>query len=861
MEGLRLSHAHNYGAWDFIGIARAVELSIVPSVSNETKKRMKNYFTRHLKDKQSGRFGNTLDPSRGYMAWLNWGGDPGMSWANSKLAGAGSKRNPTSVKTLRQIEPPPSTRSEVIIGDRNVLDVHGYTHLGERTGGVPAGFPGVRWYVTRPGQPEALYDVLYAKDVDEAAGHVRTRLADPDLVGDHFPAGTTHRLERQRAAERRIVRKSNPVGYAALRGVERDMLLLPNRGAPRLRLNPLPSSAEYAAFDRMFENPSKAFFNISNEVKKQGGWDEKTDDGTLFCILAGPYAGTYIFGRPNVRYTPAFDTRINRHGRARPLYLWRQDRVNEKLKDLPAFILEQHPELAPSKYQTATLQDKLAHAARLRDGNFDNVDEEYEATQFTPIEVSARVRALEDELEAKQLDPTGLKDITSKANGLAQKIYLLSQVGGVDFDSVVAALKEKPKRLLTFMDYLPVPARREERARWARALMTTFSEKAALRAWYPRVESVTNMQRVDVVEPAVVRYALANFPSWLQVAERLGRASREEREQMGFPMDSSVAALRDSGEAIILGEAVRYKEAGVPAKAFQDLLRRYDHAQLRLISDTIGSARQPYTAEVLAETPEGRRVLQHIADMDWREVLRDHDFVVAAAQEAYNRQITASGTAGTPDEPALMRFHSRANAFTLPAGVKPLTTRAAFAIEGQQMGHCVGGYFGQRRSWCFSFIAPDGSRATLELTGSGRVAQFYGRGNSNPSASTRALLKQFLEINKENIEKMKTGAFPPKELVQMEVNNFPGEGAAQNPYRRRPMSRTQRNPMAYFQVIVGHRGAIPAGAERDSLLYEGYDGKQAAYYASLADKMGREVMVVVNGQAQGVQEFLRNYRP
>ena len=83
MKGLRLSHAHNYGAWDFIGIARAVELAIVPSVSNETKKRMKNYFTRHLKDKSSGRFGNELDPSRGYMAWLNWGGDAGFNWVNN----------------------------------------------------------------------------------------------------------------------------------------------------------------------------------------------------------------------------------------------------------------------------------------------------------------------------------------------------------------------------------------------------------------------------------------------------------------------------------------------------------------------------------------------------------------------------------------------------------------------------------------------------------------------------------------------------------------------------------------------------------------------------------------------------------
>lgn len=83
MKGLRLSHAHNYGAWDFIGIARAVELATVPSVSNETKKRMKNYFTRHLKDKTSGRFGNELDPSRGYMAWLNWGGDAGFNWVNN----------------------------------------------------------------------------------------------------------------------------------------------------------------------------------------------------------------------------------------------------------------------------------------------------------------------------------------------------------------------------------------------------------------------------------------------------------------------------------------------------------------------------------------------------------------------------------------------------------------------------------------------------------------------------------------------------------------------------------------------------------------------------------------------------------
>lgn len=84
MKGLRLSHKNNYGAWNFIGIARAVELAIVPSVSDETMSRMRNYFTRHLKDKGAPNFGNDAKPSRGYMAWLNWGGDAGAKWVNSR---------------------------------------------------------------------------------------------------------------------------------------------------------------------------------------------------------------------------------------------------------------------------------------------------------------------------------------------------------------------------------------------------------------------------------------------------------------------------------------------------------------------------------------------------------------------------------------------------------------------------------------------------------------------------------------------------------------------------------------------------------------------------------------------------------
>jgi 8-oxo-dGTP pyrophosphatase MutT (NUDIX family) len=133
MEGLRLSHRNNYGAWNFIGIARAVELAIVPSVSDETKKRMRNYFTRHLKDKNATNFGNKTKPSRGYMAWLNWGGDPGMDWVNN--ARTNLRRNPM-------------THFQVMAGHR---------------GAIPAGAPRDRMIYEGYDGKQAAYYAGYAK--------------------------------------------------------------------------------------------------------------------------------------------------------------------------------------------------------------------------------------------------------------------------------------------------------------------------------------------------------------------------------------------------------------------------------------------------------------------------------------------------------------------------------------------------------------------------------------------------------------------------------------------------------------------------------------------------------------------------
>jgi hypothetical protein len=431
----------------------------------------------------------------------------------------------------------------------------------------------------------------------------------------------------------------------------------------------------------------------------------------------------------------------------------------------------------------------------------DDVDDPDDHDAYAPAAVQeARIRGLQQEVaEIAGSRPQDLvKNMNHPANELAQEIYLLSQVGGVDFDSVIAAIKAQPKRLLTFVNHLRIPGRREERARWARALLTSFSENDALKAWFPRVPGITTLMQLNARpgESALIRYALVDFPNWVQVAEKLAREDQtalnlERVQAMGpefVPMPlSPVQQLREIGTRMLLRYADSFKRAKIPAPVYRALVRKYNSTQLHMLTDTLFLMREAGVNEVLAETVEGRRALQHLADADWREVLRDHDLVVQAdttARERRNAIYREAGSYVAPDDAALERFHARSKAFILPPGVRPLTTRAEFEREGAEMGHCVAHYFGQRRSWCFAFLAPDGSRATLELTAHGDVAQFYGPGNSGASAATRKLLNEFLAVNKENISAMRKGEFPPKEFVQLELTNYPGEGVAQNPYRR-----------------------------------------------------------------------------
>jgi len=86
--GLSIQEASKQGIGS--GVARARDLSN-GSVSFDTVKRMKGYFSRHAGDADAkgdpsrGFWGNDDNPSAGYVAHLLWGGDSGKRWVEGVL--------------------------------------------------------------------------------------------------------------------------------------------------------------------------------------------------------------------------------------------------------------------------------------------------------------------------------------------------------------------------------------------------------------------------------------------------------------------------------------------------------------------------------------------------------------------------------------------------------------------------------------------------------------------------------------------------------------------------------------------------------------------------------------------------------
>ena len=83
MHGLELSFREDYPSWKFIGLARAMQLATRSKIWVRSRNRAREYLRRHQKDKGGRGFGDEKSPSDGYMAYLNWGGEPAWeTWQN-----------------------------------------------------------------------------------------------------------------------------------------------------------------------------------------------------------------------------------------------------------------------------------------------------------------------------------------------------------------------------------------------------------------------------------------------------------------------------------------------------------------------------------------------------------------------------------------------------------------------------------------------------------------------------------------------------------------------------------------------------------------------------------------------------------
>lgn len=79
-KGLALREKFGRGS-THIGISLAKEIVQGSDLDPKTIMRMASYFARHAVDKNAKNFGNDENLSKGYIAWLLWGGDAGQKWA------------------------------------------------------------------------------------------------------------------------------------------------------------------------------------------------------------------------------------------------------------------------------------------------------------------------------------------------------------------------------------------------------------------------------------------------------------------------------------------------------------------------------------------------------------------------------------------------------------------------------------------------------------------------------------------------------------------------------------------------------------------------------------------------------------
>lgn len=79
---VRASKPPSQRGMTLVGLARARQLIARQPLSMSIVKRMASFFARHAVDKQGSTWS---EQGKGWQAWMGWGGDAGMAWAEQVL--------------------------------------------------------------------------------------------------------------------------------------------------------------------------------------------------------------------------------------------------------------------------------------------------------------------------------------------------------------------------------------------------------------------------------------------------------------------------------------------------------------------------------------------------------------------------------------------------------------------------------------------------------------------------------------------------------------------------------------------------------------------------------------------------------
>jgi hypothetical protein len=218
---------------------------------------------------------------------------------------------------------------------------------------------------------------------------------------------------------------------------------------------------------RVRQNPSKGFETILAAVKASDGLTLALGGGMFaYVVLSGPMSGTYVLGQKFNRYKPDFESAVGGPKRADA-----RIKILKVLKPLidvvRAMGLTVDKPFRPRKSIEQTKAEIL-----------DLIDREYDEENFYVPDA----RAMLDEFTA---DPKGFTKkrndeqmtadmVRSPSFKMAEKLYVLSQAGGVPVNTLIEQVKEKPKRLLS-LDMVRIPTRLPDRTRYAAEFLRTWS--------------------------------------------------------------------------------------------------------------------------------------------------------------------------------------------------------------------------------------------------------------------------------------------------------------------------------------------------------------------------------------------------